>query len=110
MSAWFHDLVYDGDRVDGWVFLVLSFLISVGAFLNGLRFARMTDEEALDRRVLIEGALAFSRRGRPQTKGDAARLFGRVSMIAAPIFFLFVAALCLGLLGSVADIAIIKLT
>lgn len=81
---------------DGWIFLALTALICLGAFLNGLRFSRMSEEKILDERTLIE-VPPFLGRGR--TKVEQARLFGRISMIVAPLFLLVAAAFCFGLLG-----------
>ena len=93
--------------MSSWAFLGISALICIGCFLNGVRFARMSDEKALDPRILLEMPNRWG--GRERTKGEAARLFGRISMIAALLFLLLIAALCFGLMGPVDGIETIEL-
>jgi hypothetical protein len=93
--------------MNGWAFLGVNALLCACVFLNGLRFARMSDEEALNPRILLEMPNRWG--GRERTKGEAARLFGRMSMIAAPLYLIFVAVLCFGLLGPVNGIETIDL-
>ena len=83
---------------DGRLFLAIAGLICLGVFLNGIRFARMTRNPWAGKKLFgmdVEGAdLPVSR----------VRLFGFVQVIAAPLFVLFFAALCFGLLGPVEGI------
>jgi hypothetical protein len=81
---------------DGRLFLALAALICAGVFLTGLRFSRMSDEKVQGGRVQME-LPPFLMRGR--TKVEQVHLFGRMMMIAAPLFLLFLAALAFGLLG-----------
>lgn len=69
--------------MSGWLFLSIVTLICLGVFANGLRFSR--------------GAERFATRLR-QPPANVRRI-GRIFMFAAPIFWLFVLALCLGLFG-----------
>ena len=91
---------------DGRLFLGVTALICAGAFLNGLRFSRMSEERTRSGRVQMEMP-AFLARGRSRL--EQARLFGRISMVAAPLFLLLVAALCFGLLGPVEGIEPIRI-
>lgn len=93
--------------MSGALFLGIAALMSLGVFLNGRRFSRLTEEKLLDGRTQIE-MLPGMARGR--TRLEQARLVGRVQMIAAPLFLLLVAALCFGLLGPVDGIETIELT
>jgi hypothetical protein len=93
--------------VSGWTFLGICALISLVAFLNGVRFARMSEERIADGRLQIEMP-PFLTRGRTPT--EQVHLLGRIFMITAPLFFLLVAALCFGLLGPVQGVETIKLT
>ncbi len=93
--------------MSGALFLAIAALMSLAVFLNGLRFSRMPEEKLLDGWTYIEMP-SFLARGR--TPVEQARLFGRTSMIAAPLFLLLVAALCFGLLGPVDGIETIELT
>ena len=83
---------------DGRTFLGIAALICVGVFLNGLRFARMT-------RNPWEGKRLF---GQPVSGSEMpierVNLLGKLLMVAAPIFLLFFAALCLGFFGPVEGI------
>lgn len=79
--------------------------ICLAAFLNGIRFARMSDEKSRGRWVHIEMP-SFLAKGR--SVAEQFQLLGRIMMIAAPLFFLFLAALCFGLLGPVDGITPIK--
>ena len=92
--------------MSGALFLGITTLISLGAFLNGVRFARMSDERLANGRFHIEMP-AFLARNR--TAGDQVRLLGRLQIIFAPIFLLFSAALSFGLLGPVEGIQTIQL-
>ena len=80
---------------NGWTFLAIGTLISIGVFLNGWRFARMTENPWAGKTML----------GQPVSGHDwpigKLRLFGKVSMIAAPLFLVVWAALCFGWLGPV---------
>ena len=77
------------------LFLAMVSLICVGAFLNGLRFARMTKNPWAGRTMF----------GRPMGGHDLpierVQLMGKLQMIAAPIFFLFFIAMVSGLFGPV---------
>jgi hypothetical protein len=92
---------------DGRLFLGVSSLICFGGFLVGLRFWRMSEETIHSGRLQME-LPAFIVRGR--TPVEQVRLFGRIMMIAAPLFLLFFAALSFGLLGPVDGIKTIELT
>ena len=74
--------------IGGWPFLAIVTLICLGVFANGVRFSR--------------GAEHFATRLR-QPPANIRRI-GRVFMIAAPLFWLLVLALCLGLFGPVPNI------
>ena len=93
--------------MSGALFLAIAALMCLGVFLNGLRFSRMSEEKLLDGRTQVEMP-SFLARGR--TPAAQARLFGRISMILAPLFLLLIAALCFGLLGPVDGIETIELT
>ncbi|CAN5462672.1 hypothetical protein BH10PSE14_BH10PSE14_42980 [soil metagenome] len=86
---------------DGRLFLGISTLICIGAFLNGRRFARMTKNPWANRRIL---GLPVSGSELPI---ERVRLIGRINMIGAPVFWLIVAAMCFGLLGPVDGVATI---
>jgi hypothetical protein len=92
---------------NGWIFLGVASLICAGAFLIGLRFSRMPEERIRSGRLQME-LPSFLVRGRTQV--EQVHLFGRIMMIAAPLFLLFFAALSFGLLGPVAGIETIELT
>lgn len=87
---------------DGRIFLAIAGVICLGVFLNGLRFAWMTSNPWAGRKLFgqdVQGSdLSVNR----------VRLIGRIQTIAAPIFFLFFAALVFGLLGPVDGIQTIK--
>ena len=87
---------------DGRIFLAIWTAISVGVFLNGLRFARMTSNPWTGKSLF----------GRRIPAGDwpleRVRLRGIWFMVAAPLFLIFGAALCFGLFGPVAGIQTIK--
>jgi hypothetical protein len=89
--------------MNGWIFLGIVSLISVGAFLNGLRFARMTENPLAGKRLF----------GMPVGGSDMpigrVRQLGLLFMIAAPLFLLLAAAVSLGLLGPVDGIETIQL-
>ena len=76
----------------GWTMLGLGTLVCIGAFANGLRFARL---------------------GKPLPANDPAgikrRMFGMLMMTAAPLFWLLFAATCFGLFGPVRNIQTIQL-
>ncbi len=93
--------------MSGSIFLAVAALMSLGVFLNGLRFMRMSEDRLLDGRTQIEMP-SFLARGRSPVA--RARLAGRISMIFAPLFLLLVAALCFGLFGPVQGLETIKLT
>ena len=88
--------------IDGRLFLALAALICLGAFLNGVRFARLTRNPAAGQTLL----------GMPLRGADMPverlRLFGAVQMIAAPLALSFFAALSFGLLGPVEGIQAIQ--
>ena len=87
----------------GWTFLGLSTLISIGVFLNGVRFARMTENPWTGKSLL----------GQPVSGSEMPleriKLFGKIQMILAPLFLLVIAAMCFGLFGPVDGIETIKL-
>lgn len=76
----------------GWTMLGLATLVCLGAFANGVRFARL---------------------GRPLPHGNPneikRRMIGVLFMAAAPLFWLLFAAICFGLFGPVANIRTISL-
>ena len=88
---------------NGWVFLGITACISAGVFLNGLRFARMTQNPFVGRKLFgqsIEGAeLSVKQLNR----------IGKMQMAGAPIFLLFIGAMSFGLFGPVEGIETIKL-
>lgn len=90
----------------GWLFLGVSTLICAAAFHVGRRFARMTDAQVATRGIQVEAPAWLIRR---RTPGQTVRLFGRVMMIAAPLFLLFFTALSFGLFGPVDGIHTIQL-
>ena len=92
--------------MSGWLFLAVTALICLGAFLNGVRFTRMPENQVQSDRTAIELPSWLARN---RTKVEAARLVGRIQMIAAPLFLIFFAALSFGLLGPVDGIQTIKL-
>ena len=75
--------------------LALVALICVGVFLNGLRFARMTENPWVGKSIF----------GQPVQGGDLpierVNLIGKVQMIFAPVFFVLFAAIISGLFGPV---------
>jgi hypothetical protein len=83
---------------DAALLLASAGLICLGTFLNGIRFARMSEEKIRSRWTQIEMPRLL-RKGR--SVAEQFQLIGRILMIAAPLFFLFSAALCFGLLGPV---------
>lgn len=87
----------------GELFLGICALICIGAFLNGIRFARMTRNPWTGRKLFgqpIEGSeLSLSR----------IKLIGIAQMIGAPLFLCFATVLSFGLLGPVEGIKTIKL-
>jgi len=81
----------------------IATLICVGAFLQGLRFAKMTANPWTDKRMFgqtVEGS---------ELPIEKVNRFGTWLMIAAPIFLLFFSALCFGVLGPVEGIQTITL-
>jgi hypothetical protein len=91
--------------VSGWLFLGIVALISFGVFANGMRFSRMSEDRLGGVQLEMPSFLAKGR-----TRVEQTRLFGRISMIAAPLFLVLVAALCFGLFGPVDGIETIKFT
>ena len=87
----------------GWTFLAITALICIGAFLNGVRFARMKTNPWAGKRVL----------GQPVAGHDMplarVRLLGWLQIIAAPMLLLIFAAIAFGLLGPIDGIDIISL-
>lgn len=79
----------------GWLFLGISTLICVGAFLNGHRFANAKSNPFAGK----------SLSGLPLQGDDILveklRSFGRIFMVFSPLFWAFTFALCLGILGPV---------
>ena len=76
--------------MSGWAILGIATAMSLGLFLNGLRFARMTKNPWAGRQMLgmpIRGA---------DMPVERIRLIGRIQMIFAPIFLAVVAALAFG--------------
>ena len=89
--------------MNGWIFLGITAAICVAAFLNGLRFSRMTKNPWTGKSMLgmpVEGG---------QMPLERLRMFGRLQMLAAPLFLILAGALCFGLLGPVEGIETIKL-
>ncbi|WP_088184148.1 hypothetical protein [Sphingobium sp. Z007] len=88
---------------DGRIFLAVVAVIALGVFVNGLRFARMTTNPFVGRKLFgmpIEGSeLPLGR----------LNLIGKIQMIVAPLFFVFACALTFGFLGPVEGIETIKL-
>ena len=72
--------------MSGWIFLAMGALVGFGDFLVGLRFTRMTADQ-LERNA--DGSL------RPV---EPIHRLGRLLMMAAPLFFLVLAALAFGLI------------
>ena len=89
--------------MSGWLFLGVTALICAACFLNGVRFARMSENPLAGKRLLGMPV------GGSEMPIEKVRRMGMLFMIAAPIFFLFVAALCFGLFGPVDGIQIIDL-
>jgi len=87
---------------DGRLFLAIAGLICLGVLLNGIRFARMTRNPWAGKKLF-----GFDVEGSELPIGRV-RLIGLVQAVAAPLFFLFFAALCFGLLGPVDGIAPIR--
>ena len=75
--------------ISPYLFLALVGLITVGLFLNGMRFARMTHNPWAGKKIL----------GQPVQGHDLpverVRLIGKVQMIGAAAFFLLVCFLVL---------------
>ncbi len=90
---------------DGRIFLGVTALICLGAFLIGLRFSRMSEETILSGRLQME-LPSFLMRGR--TLVEQVHLFGRIMMIVAPVFLLFFSALSFGFFGPVEGIKTIR--
>ena len=83
---------------DGRIFLGIATLICIGAFINGLRFSRMTENPWANRRFLgmpIQGS---------RLPPERVRLLGRLNMFLAVAFWVLVTAMCFGLLGPVEGI------
>ena len=88
---------------NGWLFLGITALICVGVFLNGVRFSRKTVNPFVGRRL---GSVPVG--GHELTLAQLQR-FGRLQMIAAPVFLLFFTALAFGLFGPVDGIQTIQI-
>lgn len=88
--------------IDGRIFLALATVMSLGLFLNGWRFSRMTQNPWVGRRLLWQDV------GGGDLPIEQVRRFGRIQMIAAPIFLLFFAALAFGMFGSVQGIDVLR--
>ena len=88
--------------MNGWIFLGIVTLICVGAFLNGVRFVRTTENPWTGKQLF----------GMPVSGSDwpieKVRRMGLLFMIAAPLFLLLTAALCFGLLGPIEGIQTIQ--
>ena len=87
---------------DGRIFLAIAGLVCLGVFLNGLRFARQTSNPWAGKKLFGTDV------GGSELSVAQVRRIGLVQMIGAPIFFLFFAALCFGLLGPVDGITPIQ--
>ncbi|MGN6268311.1 MAG: hypothetical protein ACTHM0_00275 [Sphingomonas sp.] len=74
--------------MSGWLFLAIATLICLGVFANGVRFSRGAERLA-------------TRLRQPPAK---VRQIGQIFMVAAPVFWLLVLALCLGVFGPVPNI------
>ncbi len=74
-------------------------LVCIGVFLNGLRFLRMATQPRAERRIM--GLPAQS----AHLPDDRLRAFGRLQMAVAPLAWLFLVALCLGLFGPIKGIS-----
>jgi hypothetical protein len=80
--------------MSGWTWLGLVTLICGGAFANGVRFARADDRLAT--------------RAAPSMDAPRVRGFGLLFMIAAPIMWLFFAAMLFGLFGPIPGLPLIR--
>ena len=81
---------------------LIGVLICIGAFLNGLRFARMSKNPWAGKSLFgfpVQGA------DMPLPK---LQLIGRIQMIAAPLFLTFWTLMLFGFLGPVEGIQTIK--
>lgn len=88
--------------MSGWIFLGIAALICLGSFLNGLRFARATENPLAGKSLFglpVRGS---------DTPVEKLRFMGLIFMITAPLFLLLVAALCFGLFGPVDGIETIS--
>lgn len=77
--------------MSGALLLGIATLICIGVFLNGLRFARVTENPLAGRRLLgmpVQGS---------NMPVEKMRQMGRVFMAASPLFWLFFAVICFGL-------------
>ena len=83
---------------DGRVFLGIATLICIGNFANGVRFSRMTENPWAQKRLF---GLRIEGWDMPVAK---LRRMGLLFMVTAPIFWLFVVAMCFGLFGPVEGI------
>lgn len=90
--------------MSGWTFLGIAAVMSLGLFLNGLRFARM-DRNPWAGRTL----LGMPVQGSAMSVGQV-RWIGRVQMIFAPCFLVLAAAIAFGLLGPVNGVTPISLS
>ncbi|GAA0734322.1 hypothetical protein CA233_14925 [Sphingomonas sp. ABOLD] len=88
--------------IDGRLFLLITTLICVGAFLNGLRFATKSENPWAGKKLFGNNV------GGSELSIAQIRRIGLLQMIAAPIFLLLFAALCFGLFGPVDGIQTIR--
>ena len=72
--------------MSGWIFLAIGALVGIGDFLVGQRFTRLTAEQ-LERNP-----------GGSIRSVEPIHRLGRLLMIAAPVFFLLLAAIACGLI------------
>jgi hypothetical protein len=80
--------------VSGWALLAIVTLICAGGFANGMRFSRADDRLAA--------------RAAPSMDAARVRRFGLVFMIAAPLMWLFFAAMLFGLFGPVHGLPLVR--
>ena len=86
---------------DGWVFLFLTSLICLGAFLVGLRFWRMPEDQ-------IDGVqmeMPFKTNLEPIGQ---VRLLGKTLLFAAPLLWFLFIALSFGVFGPIEGIRTIR--
>jgi hypothetical protein len=83
--------------MSGWLFLVIVSAISVGVFLNGIRFSRMT-ESPFGQSMFGTGlSIEQLQRG------------GKLQMLLAPVIWLLFVLLIFGVFGPVEGISTIQL-